>query len=88
MEKFAKGKITSHLIALLLLFGIANTANASIALDDYGFNVDGTISYPFFGDAIPAAVDISGFNDFTGLGTIEVTITGAGNHNICEIPSS
>ena len=85
MEIFTKSKITSHLIALLLLFGIANTANADIVLDDYGLNVDGTISYPFFGDAIPAAVDISGFNDITGLGIIEVTITGAGNHNFGAI---
>jgi hypothetical protein len=85
MEKFAKGKITSQLIALLLLLGLSNTANAAIALDDYGFNVDGSISYPFFGDAIPTAVDVSGFNDITGLGTIEVTITGAGNHNFGAI---
>jgi hypothetical protein len=81
--------INRFVLITLMLLGLsissANTANASIALDDYGFNVDGTISYPFFGDAIPAAVDISGFNDFTGLGTIEVTITGAGNHNFGAI---
>jgi hypothetical protein len=85
MEKFDKGKITPSLVGLLLLLGIANTANAAIALFDYGFNVDGTISYPFFGDPIQAAVDVSGFNDITGLGTIEVTITGAGNHNFGAI---
>lgn len=48
---------------------------------DYGFNIDGAVSYPFFGDPVPAGVDVSGFDDLLGLGTITATITGAGAHS-------
>lgn len=56
------------------------TVQAVPALFDYGFNIDGTVSVPTLGDPVPAAVDISAFNDLTGLGTITATITGAGAH--------
>jgi len=50
-------------------------------LADYGFNIDGDVSYPFYGDPVPANVNTSLFDDWTGLGTITATITGAGSHN-------
>ncbi len=60
---------------------------ASIALFDYGFNIDGTVSERMFSgdpldpfDPIPAQVDIGGFNESTGLGAITATITGVGAH--------
>ncbi len=84
MENSNKLKLIPSLAALLLCFG-SFSANAAVALFDYGFNIDGSISYPFDGDPIPAGIDISGFDDFTGLGTIEVTITGTGSHNFGAI---
>ena len=51
-----------------------------LELFDYGFNIDGTVSVPTPGDPVPGEVDLSSFDDFTGLGTIEATITGAGAH--------
>ena len=51
------------------------------ALYDYGFNIDGTVSMPSLGDPVPAPVDISAFNDVTGMGIITATISGAGAHS-------
>ena len=54
---------------------------ATIALFDYGFNIDGTVSMPFQGDPVPSGVNLSGFDDITGLGAIGITMTGAGAHS-------
>lgn len=72
--------LLSGLGAFLLAFG--GTAQAVPILFDYGFNIDGVVSVPTLGDPVPAAADISGFNDITGLGTIAVTISGAGAHSV------
>ena len=82
MENLNKSKLIPSLAAIAFCFGVSTTANAAIALFDYGFNLDGTLTYPIDGDPIPAAIDISGFDDITGLGTIDVTITGAGLHYV------
>lgn len=74
-----KIRLNLLLATLFFTFGISTSANASITLFDYGFNIDGTVS--LLGDAVPTAVDISGFDDLIGLGTIEVTITGTGSHS-------
>lgn len=65
--------------ATLLWAGPA--AAAVITLFDYGFNIDGASSFPFF-DPVPTEADITGFDDITGLGTITVTLTGAGAHHV------
>lgn len=53
---------------------------ATITLAEYAFNMDGVVSNPTIGDVVPAAVNISGFNTATGLGTITVTMGGVGAH--------
>lgn len=63
---------------LLLIFSLPS--RAGIVLYDYGFNIDGKVSMPILGDPVPAEVDISGFDDITGLGDITATISGAGTH--------
>ena len=80
MENLNKSKLIPSLAAIVFCCSVSTSANAAIALFDYGFNIDGSVSYPFFGDPIPAAIDISGFDDITGLGTINVTITGDQTH--------
>lgn len=76
-----KININVLLTSLVFSFGISTSAKAAIVLFDYGFNIDGVVSVPTLGDAVPAAADISGFDDLIGLGTIEVTITGTGAHS-------
>jgi hypothetical protein len=66
--------------ALLGLSSLSAQAVPALNLYDYGFNIDGTVSMPSLGDPVPAAVDLSAFDDFTGLGSIRVTMTGAGAH--------
>jgi hypothetical protein len=40
------------------------------------------VSDPTYGDPIPAGADISGFDTVTGLGTILVSVGGAGSHYV------
>ena len=75
--------LTMGTLIFMLVGGTAQAA--SIALSEYGFNIDGAISFPRSGhaplDPVPAGVDLSGFDEVTGLGTILVTIGGAGDHS-------
>ena len=80
MENLNKRKLIPSLAAIAFCFGVSTSANASIALDDYGFNVDGSVAYPFDSDPVQTGIDLSLFNDTTGLGTIKVTISGDINH--------
>jgi hypothetical protein len=54
-------------------------ATGATDLWGFGLNLDGTLSYA---GGLPAAVDASGFDFISGLGSITVTITGAGAHNL------
>ncbi len=79
-------KLTKHIsmITPLALVGalVSGSAQAVVTnLFDYAFNMDGAVSVPSAGDPIPPGVNAGGFNDSTGLGTIGVTITGAGAHS-------
>jgi hypothetical protein len=54
-------------------------ASASVVdLFEYAFNIDGTVSDNF----APAEADITGFDTGTGLGTISVSVGGAGSHYV------
>ena len=64
----------------LVLAASGSAQAVQIDLFEYIFNIDGTLSSPLFGDPVPAGVDISAFDDITGLGEITVTIGGAGPH--------
>jgi len=80
MNIFIKSKLIPVLTAMLLCLGFPNAATAAIALFDYGFNIDGTRTLA--GDPLPASIDASGFDFNTGLGSINITITGAGIHSV------
>lgn len=69
--------ITTPFVFLALSFGISNSANASIALFEYGFNIDGIVSV----NSVPAQVDVTAFDDATGIGDISISITGNGSHS-------
>jgi len=70
------------IVTALAAFGMPTAQAATIELFDYGFNIDGAISYPSLGDPLPTEVDATGFDDLTGLGMLDITITGAGNHSV------
>jgi len=65
-------------IALLGLGSLSANA-AVIDLFDWGINVDGALTFP--GDPLPGGIDMSGFDDISGLGQIDITLTGAGARN-------
>ncbi|RLJ15765.1 hypothetical protein DJ030_18010 [bacterium endosymbiont of Escarpia laminata] len=54
----------------------AFSSHAEVDLKDFGFNIEGTFSAA----AVPASVDVSGFDMLTGLGIVTATITGTGDH--------
>jgi len=78
-------KTRSHILSIALgaalLLGTA-PAQALITLFDYGYNIDGAVSVPTLGDAVPGAADESLWDDTSGLGTITVTIGAAGGHSV------
>ncbi len=64
-------------VVVIVLFAMpATSAGDTISLFDYAFNLDGTLSQA------PSQADTSGFNFGTGLGTISVSIGGAGDHYV------
>jgi hypothetical protein len=70
------------LTVLCLSMSAAVASATTIDLFEYALNINGTVSDPTLGDPIPAGVDVSGFNDSTGLGTMTITVGGAGAHNV------
>jgi hypothetical protein len=74
-------------ISIFLLSGVffnfmLSAAFATPYLVEYAFNVDGDLSDPvYYGDPVPAEVDISSFDTYTGLGIITATISGTGDHS-------
>jgi hypothetical protein len=69
------------LVGLLVCFG-ASGASATVDLFEYAFNIDGAISDITLGDPLPGGVNIGAFDEATGLGTITITLTGAGSHYV------
>lgn len=75
-----KKLILSFLAFLTALVFAQMGSAATISLYDYAFNIDGAVSEAYDGDPIPG--DSSGFNATTGLGTISITVSGAGDHYV------
>lgn len=77
-------KRTITLAGFGALWALATTpAQATvISLFDYAFNIDGGLTEFLEGDPLPANLDAGGFDFATGLGRIDVTVAGAGDHNV------
>lgn len=75
-----KRRILLAAIGATFLFSSAGAT--TINLYEYGLNIDGTTIFPFLGDALPGTVDITGFDESTGLGQIAISVDTAGSHNI------
>jgi hypothetical protein len=52
----------------------------AVSLFDHAFNLNGTVSTG--ADPVPAAVDASGFNFSTGLGTLAINVTSTGANHV------
>lgn len=79
-----KRLVLAAAFAVLVMHGV-RSEGAMIDLFQYTFNIDGAISDRGIGgagDPVPAAADISGFSETTGLGTIVITLGAAGPHYV------
>src|SRR3990172_2178938 len=68
------------LVAGSLWVGAAPAYAVDVVLFEWIFNIDGTISDSLLGDPVPPGVSDAGFNYSTGLGTLTVSVSGAGSH--------
>jgi MYXO-CTERM domain-containing protein len=76
-------KKTPILLAAAGALALASQASQALPIIDlfeYAFNIDGTVSHPTLGDPVPGSVNLAGFDTTTGIGTILMTLTGAGSH--------
>ena len=72
MKKYKVG------ILALMAFGFsATSASATSALFDYAFNVDGEVT----NNAAATGVDMTYFDDWSGLGIITYTTSDVGSHS-------
>ena len=69
------------LLGLSSLSAQAVPSGPPVSLFEYDINVDGVPYYITWGDPVPANVDVSLFDDITGLGTITASFSGAGSHS-------
>ena len=73
-------KLLSQLPLILCLLGLAVSSNINAApftLDDWIFNIDGTLSEGYYGDPFPTTGTLT-----DGLGTLSLDVADAGTHNI------
>ncbi len=69
-----KKKILTRLgLAVTLSVACLPAQAVVIGLAEYAFNMDGFVSDMTYGDPVPAGVDLSGFDETTGLGTLRFT---------------
>jgi len=66
---------------MLAAFGVSSASAAVIDLFDAWINIDG-ITTDLLNDPTPSGVDMNGFDPLTGLGTINLYISGIGPHNV------
>lgn len=62
------------------LFGASVAGAVTIDLAEWAVKVDGTVYNVTSGDTLPGNVNAAGFDGATGLGTLQVTLGGAGSH--------
>lgn len=73
-------KLIVSLFTLALSSSFFTSAHAAtVGLFDYGFNIDTAITTPI--DPIPGEINTAGFDFTSGLGSINITISGAGSHS-------
>jgi len=63
---------------LFVVFWVCSAESAVVDLVEYAFNVDGVIS----NNSAPGSVNLASFDTTTGLGMIQVTMSGTGAHYV------
>lgn len=76
------GKL-SPIVGLALL-GLASESHAIpfFNLVEIAWNIDGSVSDSLLGDPVPGVVNDTAFDYATGLGTLSVSLSGIGAHNV------
>ncbi len=65
---------------LAIALGASMSSAGTITLAEWAVNLDGAVSDSLVPDPVPGNVNLAGFDTTTGLGTVTMTITGAGSH--------
>ena len=84
-----KKTMVTFSFVMLIMFGAFSVQAATIGLFDWGFNLDGT-SYCSVGPCdnvttpggLPGSINVSTFDFGTGIGTLGISVIGAGNHSV------
>ena len=93
---------STHMIARLKQFGTVAIAAAVMALAsassqatiidlnlvEWAVNIDSAVADSYVPDPIPAGVNIGAFDTTSGLGTVTVSLSGAGSHHVLCSPES
>lgn len=74
--------IVPSLLGVLLLGLVGGASASGISLVDWGYQIDGLTSVGSYGDPTPGGVDDTSFDYLSGLGSIDISITGAGTHSV------
>lgn len=84
MNRFQRSVLTG--CAALMAAVQIQAAPLNVSLAEYAFNIDGTVSDylpPASPPAVPpGGVNLAAFDTSTGLGTVSVRLSGAGNHHV------
>ncbi len=72
----------TFVLAALLAIGLGASVSSAttLTLAEWAVNLDGAVSDSLVPDPVPGNVNTSAFDTSTGLGTVIMTITGAGAH--------
>ncbi len=73
-------KTISYVGCSFVLWLVSLNVSASVVLNDWIYHIDGAVSY--YGDPLPGSVDTTAFDEVSGLGRIDISLTGAGNHRV------
>jgi len=80
LKQFGTVAIAAGAMALACASAQAGVIN--LDLFEWAINIDSAVADSYFSDPIPAGVDIAGFDTTTGLGTVTVSLSGAGSHHV------
>jgi len=70
-------------IFIVITVFFCNPARATVIdLVSWALQIDGALYDSFLGDPFPSEVDAGGFDPTSGLGTLEVSISGSGAHSV------
>jgi len=76
------GTVAIAAVAMALASASAEAGIINLDLFEWAVDIDGAVADSAFSDPIPAGVNIAGFDTNIGLGTVTVSLSGAGSHHV------